>query len=274
MLFKDVKDFITWREGISRGFSLGNQHTTYQDYWPTKILDQVVMCLVCCERPKLYQITVSRILWDRIPTNQPRLLTNQDTGPNVFSLLWKIKALPKVMITAWIILWDRIPTRRNLESRGIIVNSALCVLCNMAEETTPHLFLDCIFAHRVWILCCRWIGILRTHNKDIGSHFENFHFVPMSEKQNQVWKRVWAAIVRCIWEHKNNVVFRQGSLILRKSFKLLSWLWLKHRKGSFSYSFTDWHLNHYQCLLCIRWTWYGVKGNSYEEVHCEETSFL
>ena len=126
ILYKDVKDFITWRGDTKGIFTV---KSTYN------------------------------------------LLTNQDTGPNsdVFSVLWKTKALPKVMITAWRILWDRIPTRRNLESRGIIVSSVLCAFCNMAEETTQHLFLDCIFVHLVWMLCCRWIGILGAHNKDIGS---------------------------------------------------------------------------------------------------------
>jgi len=212
VLYKDVKDLITWR-GDSKGIFIVK--STYS------------------------------------------LLTNQDTGPSsdVFSLLWKTKAVPKVMITAWRILLDKIPTRRNLESRGIIVNSSLCVLCNMAEETTQHLFLDCIFVHHVWMLCCRWIGIFGVQNKDIGSHFANFHLVHMSEKQNQVWKEVWAAILRCIWEHRNNVIFRQGVPDSEEIFQvaqLLSWLWLKHREGSFSYSFSDWHLNPNECLLCIR----------------------
>ena len=159
------------------------------------------------------------------------------------------------MIIAWRILLDRIPTRRNLVSRGIIVSSSLCVFCNLSEGTTQHLFLDCIFAHRVWMMCCRWIGILGVHNKDIGSHFVNFHLVHMSENKNQVWKGVWAAIVRCIWEHRNNVIFRQGVLDYEEIFQatqLLSWLWLKHREGSFLYSFSDWNLNPNKCLLCIR----------------------
>ncbi|XP_068466451.1 uncharacterized protein [Phaseolus vulgaris] len=119
-------------------------------------------------------------------------------GNDVFKLLWKAKALPKVLITAWRILLDRIPTSKNLMLRGVDMNSPLCALCNLFEESTQHLFLDC----------------------DV----------------NQVWKGVWVAIVRCIWEHRNNVISRQrvpDSEEILQAAQLLSWLWLKHRESIF-----------------------------------------
>ncbi|XP_068477341.1 uncharacterized protein [Phaseolus vulgaris] len=44
------------------------------------------------------------------------LLTNQVSEPSnaAFSLLWRTKAVPKVLTTAWRILLDRIPTYQNL----------------------------------------------------------------------------------------------------------------------------------------------------------------
>ena len=56
-----------------------------------------------------------------------------------------------------------------------MVNSPLCVLCNQSIETTQHLFLDCIFAYRVWTLCYTWIGVMGAHNRDLCNHFMNFH---------------------------------------------------------------------------------------------------
>ena len=47
---------------------------------------------------------------------------------------------------------------------------------------------------------------------------------------------MWATIVRCIWEQRNKVVFKQGVLDADEMFQyaqLLSWLWLKHRVCSF-----------------------------------------
>ena len=124
------------------------------------------------------------------------LLTNQVSEPSnvVFSLLWRTKAVPKVLTTAWRILLDRIPTYQNLVVRGIVVNSPLCVFCNLHVESTQHLFLDCAFAYCVWMMCYQWIGVVGTQNRDICNHFMNFHLTNMSEKQNQVWRGVWVTI--------------------------------------------------------------------------------
>jgi len=89
------------------------------------------------------------------------LLDCQSNGPmdGVFSLLWQAKAFPKALITAWRILLDRIPTTYNLLWRGVVVNSSLCVHYSQSEESSQHLFLDCVYAQRVWSFCYMWIGI-------------------------------------------------------------------------------------------------------------------
>jgi len=115
-----------------------------------------------------------------------------------FVVYGKQKTMPKVFVTAWRVLLDKIPTRVNLIKRGVLVNSPLCALCNMLEESYQHLFLDYVFAQRVWSRCYRWIGILGAQNRGIKNHMENFHLIYLSNKQNQVWLRLWAAIVSCI----------------------------------------------------------------------------
>ena len=181
---------------------------------------------------------------------------NQVSEPSnaVFSLLWRIKVVPKVLTTVWRILLDRISTYQNLVVRGLVVNSPLCVFCNLHVESTQHLFLDCAFAYCVWMMCYQWIGVVGTQNRDICNHFLNFHLTNMSEKQNQVWRGVWVAITRSIWEHRNNVIFRQGVPDPEETLQaaqLIVWLWLKHKESSFSYSFSDWILNPLQCLLSV-----------------------
>ena len=57
---------------------------------------------------------------------------------------------------------------------------------------------------------------------------------------------MWAAIVRCLWEHKNSVVFNQGVVDVEEVFEkaqLKSWLWMKHKEHDFNYSFAVWVLN-------------------------------
>ena len=64
-------------------------------------------------------------------------------------------------------------------------------------------------------------------NKDLRNHFENFHLVHLSNKKNQVWKGMWATIVRSIWEQRNKVVFKQevpDAEEIFQSTQPLSWL--------------------------------------------------
>ena len=73
----------------------------------------------------------------------------------------------------------------------------------------------------------------------------------MSGKHNLIWKGIWMAFVRVIWEQRNSVIFKQGKPDEKEIFhlaQLRAWLWLKHRVQLFKYSFSDWHLNLEQCI--------------------------
>ena len=118
----------------------------------------------------------------------------------VFSYLWKIKTFPSVLTTTWRVLIGRIPTRENLSRRGVILNTILCAMCELKEETCQHTFIECDAAQRVWVLCLRWIGIVSVQQNTILSHFESFYLPQLSSTQNLFWKGVWATTVASIWE--------------------------------------------------------------------------
>jgi len=123
--------------------------------------------------------------------------------------------------------------------------------CKETQETTQHLFLECGYAQRVWSLCLRWIGITYVQHKDVSIHFERFHLYHLNAKQNQVWKGVWATIVRSIWDQRNLVVYKQGIVDVEEIFHLAQlsvWLKLRFETIPFSYAFSDWVLNPDQCL--------------------------
>jgi len=160
-------------------------------------------------------------------------LDKLDRGPlcQAFKYLWKVKTFPNVLTTAWRVLLGRVPTRESLRRRGVVMQNTLCALCQTKAESCQHLFLECKHTLRVWALSFRWIGILFVQHNEIMIHFESFHLVQGSNKQNLIWKGVWAAIVWCIWEHRNLVVFDQGFVDAEEVFhnaQLKSWLWLKH----------------------------------------------
>ena len=180
-------------------------------------------------------------------------LTKSGNGPQseVFKLLWKAKAFPNVIITVWRALLDRLSTRECLSRRGVALESTLCVLCQEKIESSQHLFMECGLAMRVWGLCFRWIDILFVQYNALKSHFESFQLIQANNKQNMVWKGIWAAIIRCIWEHRNSVVFKQEIVDAEEVFQkaqLKSWLWMKHKAQRFDYSLVDWILNPMSCI--------------------------
>jgi len=173
----------------------------------------------------------------------------------VFKLLWKVKALPNVLITTWRVIRGRIPTRVALSRRGVQMNNPECVLCETVDESNQHLFIECKHAWRVWTLCFKWVGIEFVQHNDIKIHFESFYLFQVNHKQNLVWKGVWAAIVWSLWEHRNSVMFHQGVVdeeeVLHKA-QLKSWSWLKYKGNNLSYSLTDWMLNPIPCLTSYK----------------------
>ena len=105
---------------------------------------------------------------------------------DVFKYLWKVKAFPSVVTRAWRVLMDSLPTRECLGRRGVTMNTTLCALCQIKEESCQHLFLECKHALNVWLMCYRLFDLLFVQHKNIKSHFESFHLFQVNNKQNMV----------------------------------------------------------------------------------------
>jgi len=171
-----------------------------------------------------------------------------------FEYLWKAKAFPNVLMTAWRALLNRIPTMENLSRRGVQMNSVVCVLCQEKEDSCHHLFIECKYAQQVWSLCLKWLGLLSVQHNDLREHFGSFHIAQASSKQNLVLKGVWAAIVRCIWNQRNSILFKQEVVDAEEILQMVqfkSWLWMKYRESSLNYSFADWMFNLTTCIYSI-----------------------
>ena len=184
-----------------------------------------------------------------------KCLANRDEDPldGVFQQLWQSKALSITLSTSWRVLLDRLSTRTNLIRGGVEVTSPNCVMCQASKESAHHLFLECFVAQRVWYQCLRWIGVLFVQHTDMKCHFENFHLSFLTTKQNQVWKGMWTAIAKGIWEQRNDFIFKQWEPDAKKVLYLAqmkSWLWIKYRVRSFNYTFSDWILNLVPYIEC------------------------
>jgi len=172
-----------------------------------------------------------------------------------FEFIWKAKAFPTILSTTWRVFLNRIPTREALSRRGVQMSSVACVLCEAKEESYKHLFLECEYAQQVWSLCLKWLGFKLVQHNDLKDHFVSFHIPQVSSKQNLVLKGIWTAILRCIWDQRNSILFKQEVVdaeeILQMA-QLKSWLWLKHKAAFHSHSFADWLLNPVICIKSIK----------------------
>ena len=170
---------------------------------------------------------------------------------DVYKLLWRAKAFPNALVTAWRVLMGRLPTRVCLSRRGVVVISKMCPLCQLQEETCQHLFMECSYAQKVWSLCMQWVDTSSAQQQNLKLHFQSFHLFQVGNKQNRIWKGVWVNIIRCLWDQRNLIIFQQGVVDAEEVFQrvqLKSWLWMKHKVRSFYYSFVDWVLNPIICL--------------------------
>ncbi|GJT47677.1 RNA-directed DNA polymerase, eukaryota [Tanacetum coccineum] len=68
-----------------------------------------------------------------------------------------IKVLPiKINVFAWKVFLDALPTRINLSLRGIDIPSIQCPICNLAVESSSHIFFSCPVARKVWRKIMIW----------------------------------------------------------------------------------------------------------------------
>ncbi|KAL8515046.1 hypothetical protein ACS0TY_013940 [Phlomoides rotata] len=59
-----------------------------------------------------------------------------------------------IITHAWRVLWDRLPTKDDLQRRNILSSSddLKCVLCGDKEEPGRHIFFECEFSYKVFLI--------------------------------------------------------------------------------------------------------------------------
>jgi len=107
-----------------------------------------------------------------------------------YKFFWSIKTIPSTHIITWRVTENKVACRVNLERRGIGVESNLCCLCKMSEESTNHLFFSCRVAWIIWNLCYDWLGVNLVDSMDVGSHFELFKILDASISVNLIMGNV------------------------------------------------------------------------------------
>jgi len=77
----------------------------------------------------------------------------------VFQILWKSKATPAAQICAWRLVLNRLSAKDKLLRVRVSIGITLCVLCNLGEENSSHLFFTYEVSRSLWNRYEGWLGV-------------------------------------------------------------------------------------------------------------------
>ncbi|GJS24646.1 RNA-directed DNA polymerase, eukaryota, reverse transcriptase zinc-binding domain protein [Tanacetum coccineum] len=122
------------------------------------------------------------------------------------------KAVPKkINIMAWKVKMNNLPTRFNLSRRGLNIESILCPICNLAAETSCHLFFKCCMVKDIYKKIESWWDI----NMVSASSYEEwciwFSSLRLSSKAKLFLEGVFFITWWSIWRYRNKIIFGSSS---------------------------------------------------------------
>jgi hypothetical protein len=91
----------------------------------------------------------------------------------------------------------KILTGENLMKRNI-VSPKRCSLCKEAMETTNHLFVDCLFANKVWLLILHGLKVAAPTKISVVDLFTTWKERYPSLSLKSLWARVWITIPKYV----------------------------------------------------------------------------
>ncbi|GJW01986.1 reverse transcriptase domain, reverse transcriptase zinc-binding domain protein [Tanacetum coccineum] len=153
------------------------------------------------------------------------------------------KTLPiKINIHSWRLRKDRLPTRSNLDARGIDLDSLRCPVCNDGIESTPHLFVWCTVAAKIWCMIKDWWGLVCTPN-DLDGILSWHESAQLNTKEKLCFDVVINTSTWVIWRFRNRVCFdlkppRRDTLM--EEIKTLSHHWITHRSKNIRLNWLEW----------------------------------
>ena len=138
---------------------------------------------------------VYRLLRGQEAPEDPQLVCRKSTGveattPNSL----------KIRLFGWLLLIRRIITR-TLRCRFDPEASAVCPLCNEAEEDCSHLFFQCPLAQAAW-----WAAGVGHLDTSLGEEFWRSISGGVFRREAD-WQRIFATLW-LVWLHQNQVIFR------------------------------------------------------------------
>ncbi|XP_030479177.1 uncharacterized protein LOC115696415 [Cannabis sativa] len=120
--------------------------------------------------------------------------------------VWSSPAPPKVKLFIWRLLSNAIPVAFSLFKKCVI-DSPLCPICKMENETIQHALLDCSRARKAW-RHSRFANYFHTFKTlDIAEFFLGLFNTLDKNDVGILFCFIWA-----LWNQRNNIVYNQYTL--------------------------------------------------------------
>ncbi|GJY58003.1 RNA-directed DNA polymerase, eukaryota, reverse transcriptase zinc-binding domain protein [Tanacetum coccineum] len=157
-----------------------------------------------------------------------------------------VNVLPiKVNVFAWKVFLDSLPTRLNISLRGIGIPSIFCPVCNLAVESTTHIFFSCSVTRKVWRKVLIWWDL-----DDAIFHSYNDWIlwlvnIRLPKQLKEFLEGICYVMWWLIWRFRNQLLFSNSPPKLESLFDdvvQMSYLWMHSRYKS-KINWIDWLKN-------------------------------
>ncbi|WMV45997.1 hypothetical protein MTR67_039382 [Solanum verrucosum] len=116
-------------------------------------------------------------------------------------------ARPKAIFTIWLQAQNRLLTKDRMLKWKMQVEP-VCVMCNQEEETSDHLFYDCIFARMIWRRLLQWINQNSNSNVIVSQQW----IIVKTKGKNpeaQALRLIYAEYIYTLWKERNTRIFEK-----------------------------------------------------------------
>lgn len=156
----------------------------------------------------------------------------QEKGKSeAFEKIWKVHVLLRIRVFGWRVFLNMIASKDQLFRRCILTSTTdmSCVLCIQVSENMEHIFFEYQVAKRVWQKMEDWLDI-SLRREGLSWRFFLHSSRELRKKNIKKGKEgvVWLAVVWCIWNHNNEILFKETSCNVSNlvwSIKLKMWKW-------------------------------------------------
>ncbi|GJX31000.1 RNA-directed DNA polymerase, eukaryota, reverse transcriptase zinc-binding domain protein [Tanacetum coccineum] len=196
---------------------VGNGFNTrfWEDLWKGATLEEVLSnfnwfrCNLSCRVLSFPKLWVWLISGDgEFSVSSVRNLIDEKTlGTVGTKSRWCKLVLIKVNILSWRVKLDNLPTRLNLSRRGLDLPTILCPSCNLAIESSDHIFFRCPLMKDLYSCIARWWDLCIPEFSSYDQWWEWLINLRLPSKLKVMLESVFYVTWWLVWTFRNKTIF-------------------------------------------------------------------